>query len=105
MHNFLDYIALSQFYQGDIEKAVMAISANSGSEYDMPEDFEDYSAYQLMIKMASDAGIDMETCNFEKCSPGMLTQLIEKFTLAGFSLKQIRKFLHLPSDWGTGRGV
>ena len=101
MHNCLDYYAASQFYQGDIEKAVMTISANSGSEYDIPEDYEDYSVYKSMIKVAQEAGIDMDTCNFENCTPGKLNLLIEKFTLLGFSAKQIRKFLHLSPEWGN----
>ena len=105
MHNFLDYKAMAQFYQGDIEKAVTVISANSGSEYDIPEDFEDYSVYQLMIRMTQELGFDMETCNFEILSSEELTRLIEKFSFAGFSVKQIRKYLHLSLDWGSGRGV
>lgn len=98
MHNCLDYKALAQFYQGDIDNALIAIRANSGSEYDIPEDFEDYSAYQLMIKMAKETGVDLETCNFENSSPAVLNLLIEKFSFAGFSNKQIRRFLHLSPD-------
>lgn len=96
MHNCLDYKAIARYYQGDIEKAVITISANSGSEHDIQEDYEDYRAYNDMIRLARDCGVDMATCNFEVWSKEDLDKIIWRFNRAGFQPKQIRKFLHLP---------
>ena len=96
IHNFLDYKAIAQYYQGDIEKAVIAISANSGSEYDIQEDYEDYRAYNEMLKLARDCGVDLASCNFEEWAKEDLAKIIWHFNHAGFQPKQIRKFLQLP---------
>lgn len=98
MHNFLDYGAMADYYQGDIEKAVMTISANSGSEHDIPEDFEDYSVYKTMSQLAMKAGADLKQCNFEIWPVDELAQLADRISWAGFSSKQIRKFLHLKQE-------
>ena len=96
MHNCLDFKELARYYQGDIENAMIAISANSGSEHDIPEDYEDYSLYKEMMRLALDLGIDLTTCNFECLSEEELAKIIWQFNRAGFPPKQIRKFLHLP---------
>lgn len=95
MHNCLDYNAIAGYYQGDMEKAMLTIRANSGSEYDIQEDYEDYRSYKYMVKMTRDLGIDLETCNFEKSSEEELEFLTDKFSCAGIPSRQIRKFLHL----------
>lgn len=96
MHNCLDFKELARYYQGDIENAMIAISANSGSEHDIPEDYEDYSLYKEMMRLALDLGIDLTTCNFECLPEEELAKIIWQFNRAGFPPKQIRKFLHLP---------
>ena len=95
MHNCLDYNEISRFYNDSIENAILAISANSGSEHDIPEDFEDYSAYKEMISLASQNGIDRQKCNFEILPPKEVSRLAELFSRLGFPFRQIRKFLHL----------
>lgn len=96
MHNCLDFKELAGYYQGDIEKAMIAISANSGSEHDIPEDYEDYSLYKEMMRLALDLGIDLSTCNFEGLPEEELAKIIWQFNRAGFQPKHIQKFLHLP---------
>lgn len=98
MHNFMDYGAMADYYQGDMEMVIMAISANSGSEYDIPEDFEDYSVYKKMSKLSINYGVDLKECNFESSPVSELSHLACQFSRAGFSPKQIRKFLHLKQE-------
>jgi len=95
MHNFIDYNAVGQLYKGGIETAVKVISANSGSEHDIPEDYEDYKAYPKMMKLAVELGINLRSCNFETLQPEDKAILAERFSYAGFPAKQIRKFLHM----------
>ena len=105
MHNFLDYGAMADYYQGSIENAVTAISANSGSEHDIPEDFDDYSVYKKMSQLAMKNGVDLKECNFETWTVDELAQLADKFSWAGFSSKQIRIFLHLKQERFSVRGA
>jgi len=38
LYNFIDYTSLLNFYNHDFKQMVFALNANSGSEYDIPED-------------------------------------------------------------------
>lgn len=91
-YSFIDYSFLVRYF-GSIEKALIGMDANTGSEYDFKEDWEDYSEYRKMIEIASKAGFDMETVNFEElqgnCS---LVSLLSKVTR---DKNKIRRFLHL----------
>lgn len=98
IHNFLDYKAMAEFYQGSFENVVTAITANSGSEHDIQEDFEDYSVYKTMSQFAMKYGVDLKECNFETWTEDELAELTDRFRRAGFTPKQIRKFLHLKQD-------
>ena len=98
-YNCLDYTAIANIYGGDINNAIIAINANTGNEYDIPEDKEDYSAYYEMLKITSKSGIDLKTCNFEKWPQEKLTKMAHMFSKAGFHKAQIGKFLHLKREW------
>lgn len=65
LYNCIDYKAVSRYYQGSFENTLMVISASSGSEHDIPEDFEDYGFYTVMLNECTKRGIDLKTCNFE----------------------------------------
>lgn len=99
MHNCINYDAVGNLYNDGIENAIKVIRANSGSEYDIPEDYEDYQAYNKMILLARKNGINLKTCNFEGLPAEELVMLAEQFSFAGFPAKQIRKFLH----WSVAR--
>ncbi len=103
MHNFLDYDAVAEYYQGDIENAVVSISLNSGSEHDIPEDYEDYSKYKMMLQTTKASGIDLKQCNFETMPADHLVRLADIFSTAGIPIKQIRKFLHLKMEDRGGK--
>ena len=99
LHNCLDYEAIGLLYKNDIENAIISARNNSGSEHDIPEDFEDYKVYNKMLKLARASGVDLQKCNFERMPGEELVKITEQFCLAGFPVRQIRKFLHL------GRGA
>ena len=88
-------------YNGDVENAALSARTNNGSEHDIPDDYEDYSEYTAMMRIARDNGVDLKTCNFETMTSKELKKLSDIFRYSGFSNKQIRKFLHL----GSGKNL
>ena len=101
IHNCLDYKAIGRLYNGDVENAALSARTNNGSEHDIPDDYEDYSDYTAMMRIARDNGVDLKTCNFETMPSKELKKLSDIFRYSGFSNKQIRKFLHL----GSGKNL
>ena len=95
IHNCLDYEAIGSLYMNDVENAVTSARNNSGSEHDIPEDYEDYKVYNRMLKMARRLGVDLQRCNFEGMPEKEIVKMTEQFCFAGFPVRQIRKFLHL----------
>lgn len=95
LHNFLDYDTIGKLYDGDVENAVMSAKSYSGTDHDIPEDYEDYRAYQKMMKVSHASGIDLKTCNFESMSENELKTLSIKFRVNRIDDNQIQKFLHL----------
>ena len=95
MHNCLDYNRIAKYYNNSIENAVLAISANSGTEYDIKEDSEDYSLYRTMTKIALEQGVDLKRCNFEKMDVEQLARLADRFLWAGVPPRLVCKFLHM----------
>ena len=94
-YNFLDYSAWERLF-GSKSKALYAMEANTGTEYDLPEDWEDYSMYRRMLQIAREYqflsaghGVDSLTDN-EKLK---LWKLISNHLTP--KERQIRKFLHL----------
>ena len=95
LHNCLDYDAISVLYGGNVENAVAAAKINTGSEHDIPEDYEDYRVYSKMMIIARDFGVNLQSCNFEVMPEKEIRRLANKLSRAGFPIKQIRKFLHI----------
>lgn len=93
-YNFLDYNSILQHYQS-MEDALMAMDANTGSEHDIKEDWEDYSVYKTMIEKASNSGINMETINFETLGKDDLFNLVKVLSEATSEKRKIFRFLHL----------
>ena len=98
LHNFLDYNTIGQLYDGDVENAIIAARSYSGTDHEIKEDYEDYRAYQKMMRLSQASGIDLKTCNFESMSSKELKALSIKFLANGIDINQIQKFLHLPRD-------
>ena len=94
-YNFLDYTAMESFYNGSFEQACISFRANSGSEYDIPEDFEDYSNYRSMMRLAIKKGFDPEHCCFETMEAAAIRRLYNLFLSYGYPDRQVRRFLHL----------
>ena len=94
-YNCLDYRAMESFYQGSFTQACLSFRANSGSEYDIPEDYEDYSIYREMNRLARNRGVDLEHGAFETMPPDVIASLVRLYQMKGFPVRQIRRFLHL----------
>ena len=93
-YNFLDYNAILKHYKS-MEEALMAMDANTGSEHDLKEDWEDYSVYRRMIEKAACSGIEMETVNFEGCDKDELFTMAILLSGATGEKKKVGRFLHL----------
>ena len=93
-YNFLDYGPTVKYY-GSFENAMIAMDANTGSEHDLKEEWEDYSDYRKMIEAAGKAGYDMERINFKTLSKDALYNLIMLLNKVTGDNKKIRRFLHL----------
>lgn len=93
-YKFLDYAAIIKRF-GSFEKALTAMDANTGSEYDIIEEWEDYSTYRSMIDTVSKAGFDMETINFRNMDKNTLHRIIRHISRVSGDKKRINRFLHL----------
>ena len=74
-YNFLNYSAITKHF-GSFERALIAMDANTGSEYDIIEEWEDYSVFRSM----------------ERNSLHRIIRLLRRVTR---DKKIIRQFLHL----------
>ncbi len=93
-YNPLDYQFLIHWF-GSFEKAVSAFENTAGEEYDIPEDWENYSLYEEMIQIVMEMGYEYPL-NFEKMEKLQLEGLFYELSyLTGAPAKQICKFLHL----------
>ena len=93
-YNFLDYSAITKHF-GSFERALIAMDANTGSEYDIIEEWEDYSVFRTMTETVSKAGFKMETINFRSMERNSLHRIIRLLRRVTRDKKIIRQFLHL----------
>lgn len=94
-YNVVDLSLMVQYYDS-FETAIIAMDANSGSEPEMREDWDDYSVYREMLRTVSAKGYDTRHINFETLSPGELADLAgELSTIPKATFRQVRRFLHL----------
>jgi len=94
-YNPLSYDAIIHYF-GSLEKAKEAMVYNEGSEYDLKEDWEDYSNYEKMTAIYRELFPEHKICNVESLSTEEQELLLREISYrTGVSLKQIRKFLHL----------
>ena len=93
-YNPVDYQSMIHWF-GSFEKAVSAFETTAGEEYDLPEDWEDYSCYEEMVAAVASLGY-VHPVNFESLDRQQLEELFYGLSyLTGAPAKQIRKFLHL----------
>lgn len=95
-YNFLDYRHILDYY-GSFENAIRAMDANTGSEHDLKEDWEDYSEYWDMIDACRKAGYKMEDINFKLLDKEELFNLVILLSRKTKDKKKIIRFLHLES--------
>lgn len=93
-YNVLDTGVMTKCF-GSVEKALVAMEANCGSEHDMKEDWDDYSVYRKMEQCLVRKGTDLRTVNFEKMDRAKLVKIRELLKRkTGASNRQLDKFLH-----------
>lgn len=93
-YNFLDYSGFDKFF-GSFDKAMVAMEANGGSEYDIQEDWDDYSVYSELSTLVMKAGNCLEQINFDSMpSDDKINLANEMLTHSRASKRQIEKFLH-----------
>ena len=96
-YNFLDYDSILRHY-GTFENALLAMDANTGSEHDIKEDWEDFSEYRDMMEASRKAGFSMDRINFKLLDKEELLNLVILLSGLTKDKKKIYRFLHLDSD-------
>lgn len=98
MYNPVDYKEIIKYF-GSFEKALLVFESNTGEEHDLKEDWDDYSKYREMLKVARKYGYE-GMINFEAIDDIEEISHLQ-FRLAaetGANNKQIRKFLHISDE-------
>ena len=93
-YNFLDYRSVIQYF-GSFENALLAMDANTGSEHDLKEEWEDYSEYRAMTEVCQRSGYRMEDINFKLLEKDDLLNLVLILSSISKDKKKILRFLHL----------
>lgn len=94
-YNFLDYSGFDKYF-GSFDKAILAMEANGGSEYDIQEDWDDYSVYSELSVLVKKAGFCLEHINFDSMpSDDKLMLANEMLAHSRASRRQIEKYLHI----------
>jgi len=95
-YKFLDYSSLKTYY-GSFENALFAMDANTGSEHDIKEEWEDFSEYRSMIEVCRKAGYNMESINFKLMKKEELFGLVILLSSVTKDKRKIFRFLHMDS--------
>jgi len=101
-YNTVDYKKIINLYSGSYSDILNNINCNTaGKEYDIPEDWEDYSIYSKMLRAAAKDGFDFTTVNFEAFDSDRINDLWYKMSITGANRRQICRFLHQDQseDW------
>lgn len=99
-YNFVNYKSMSAYFGGSMEGAILVMEANSGSENDIPDDFDDYGKYLTMMKICVEMGLDLKTVNFELLSEDDKRRMVRFLESSGAKINQIYKFLHIRNTYG-----
>jgi len=96
-YNFLDYSSILKLY-GTFENALLAMDANTGSEHDIKEEWEDFSEYRDMMEASRKAGYSMERINFRLMNKEERFDLVILLSRLTKDKNKIYRFLHMDSD-------
>lgn len=94
-YNFLNYNSMKSCFS-DWESALSLIESTQGSEYDLNEDYEDYSKYVKMLDIMKQLGYNSDCQTIDT----LTDEDIKTITLRIYGIlnpprKQVLKFLHL----------
>lgn len=95
-YNFIDYEAAISYY-GSYSKMLEAMNSNTGSEYDIQEEWNPDSdlTYQRMVEYVQKAMPDMPAGRVPSLPDAEKLKLSETFTHMSATPRQIARFLHL----------
>lgn len=88
-------VRLASMMYGGIENAITTMKANSGSEFDIHEDYEDYSSYKRIGAKLSIMGISQASCSFLSFTESEKERLLLLLLGIGEKRHQIENYLHL----------
>lgn len=94
-YNFLDYNSFLSCFR-DWESAIAVIESTQGSEYDLREDYEDYSLYEKMQEIMKQLGYDVDCKTIDNLSDNDIKRCTMKiYGILNSPRRQVLKFLHL----------
>ena len=94
-YNFLDYNSFLSCFR-DWESAIAVIESTQGSEYDLREDYEDYSLYERMQEIMIHLGYDVDCKTIDNLSDNDIKRCTMKiYGILNPPRRQVLKFLHL----------
>lgn len=94
-YNILDYKALCALYKGSYQEVLSIMDLGKGNEFDLEDDFDNYSSYHEMIRLLSCQGFDLQQYDFGSADREDISRLYSFLRGQGFKETQIRKLLHL----------
>lgn len=94
-YNFLNYNSMKSCFS-DWESALSLIESTQGSEYDLNEDYEDYSKYVKMLDIMKQLGYNSDCQTIDNLTDeDIKTITLRIYGILNPSRKQVLKFLHL----------
>lgn len=95
-YNPVDYGSLISRF-GSIESLVIAAESTTGTEYDLPEPWEDYSIYTKMLRITQRSGIDHHGFHFNWMDKDDYLRLGKVLTvIPRMTPDHLHRFLRLP---------
>lgn len=95
-YNFLDYDRMLRHF-GGFKDAIQVFSLIRGEEYDIREDYEDYSIYGRMSDAMCQAGYDTDASSILNLDESVKSQIIRYLhAMTGGTARQLARYLHLP---------
>lgn len=101
-YSFIDYFMMLRYFTGSFDDVIAMMRVSSGSEYDLDDDWDNYSLYPLMMSCSKEMGITDPLRAVSVMSPESLARYIHHLaTRTGATQKHISRFLHL-DRYGRG---
>lgn len=98
IYNIIDYNEVCKLF-GSVQEAAKAAEIVAGSEYDIKEDYENYSLYRHMSDAMEESGYRVNCMTIEKMETAERHALARHlYERTSASSRQICKFMHINTD-------